>query len=148
MVSTAPLEQNYANHVRRLSARYLAGCIALALALVGAVAELVLRPGIAAATLLALVAGAAAAIYYARVNALVVQTRLVVLEERLRLERLLPEDLRARLTEMTVDRLVATRFASDAEVAGLVRQVLEENLTERREIKRRVRDWRADWLRV
>lgn len=86
--------------------------------------------------------------YYARVNALVVQTRLVQLEERLRLERLLPAELRARLPELTTDQLVATRFASDGEVADLVRQVLDEGLAGRGEIKRRIRSWRADWMRV
>jgi hypothetical protein len=43
---------------------------------------------------------------------------------------------------------VALRFASDAELPGLVRQVLDENLTDRREIKRRIREWQADHLRA
>lgn len=86
--------------------------------------------------------------YYVRINALVVQTRLVQLEERLRLERLLPDELRARLPELGEDRLVATRFASDGEVADLVRQVLDEGLGRKDEIKRRIRHWRADHRRV
>jgi hypothetical protein len=141
-------EQNFANHARRLPPRYVAGATAAVLALVAGLWELVARPspGSAALVLVALAAGAG--IYYARINALVVQTRLVCLEERLRLARLLPAPLVARIGELGTDQLVATRFASDGEVADLVRQVLEEKLTSRKEIKRRVRTWRADWMRV
>jgi uncharacterized protein DUF6526 len=42
---------------------------------------------------------------------------------------------------------MALRFAGDAELPGLVRQVLDENLTDRREIKRRIREWQPDHLR-
>lgn len=61
---------------------------------------------------------------------------------------LLPDELRARLPELGEDRLVATRFASDGEVADLVRQVLDEGLGRKDEIKRRIRHWRADHRRV
>jgi hypothetical protein len=40
------------------------------------------------------------------------------------------------------------RFAGDAELPGLVDEVLSGRLTAPDEIKRRVKDWQADWLRV
>jgi len=141
-------EQTYANHVRRLPRLYVAGCLALAAWLLWTLWVAFREPSVAAvADLLAAFALAVVA-YYVRINSLIVQTRLVQLEERLRLERLLPEDLRARLPELTKDQLVATRFASDAEVGELVRQVLDEGLVRRDAIKRRIRVWRADWQRV
>jgi hypothetical protein len=141
-------EQSFANHARRLPPLYVAGAAAAVLALGAGLWELVARPSPGAAGLVLAALGAGAGIYFARINALVVQTRLVCLEERLRLERLLPAPLAARLPELGTDQLVATRFACDEEVAELVRQVLDEKLTSRNEIKRRVRTWRADWRRV
>jgi hypothetical protein len=66
----------------------------------------------------------------------------------LRLASVLPPDLRARIASLRPGQLVALRFASDAELPGLVRQVLDENLADRREIKKRIREWQADHLRV
>jgi len=82
-----------------------------------------------------------------RIFALSVQDRVIRLEERLRLERLLPADLRARIPELSIPQLVALRFASDAELPELVRAVLAEKLVERRAIKRRIREWRPDYER-
>ncbi len=148
MAPSFEAQQSYANHVRKLPALYLGAGVLAALALAGSIAELVRHPSVVAATLLTLAAAAGLALYYGRVNALRVQDRIIRLEERLRLERLLPAELKARAAELTVEQLVALRFASDGELAELVRAVLEERLTERDPIKRRIGSWRADWLRV
>jgi hypothetical protein len=84
----------------------------------------------------------------ARLMALKVQDRVIRLEERLRLERLLPADLRPRIGEFTCGQLVALRFASDAELPGLARKVLDEKIVERKAIKQLVKNWRADYLRA
>lgn len=86
--------------------------------------------------------------FYARLFALTVQDRVIRLEEQLRLERLLPADLRGRIPELTRSQLVALRFASDGELPELVRAVCDEKIHSRKEIKRRIRDWRADHLRA
>ena len=75
------------------------------------------------------------------------QDRIIRLEETLRLERLLPADLKARAAELTTDQLIGLRFASDAELAGLVRQALEQKLS-RKAIKAAVKSWRPDLQRV
>lgn len=85
---------------------------------------------------------------YARRFALTVQDRVIRLEMRLRMERLLPPDLRARIPEFTIGQLVALRFASDAELPELARKVLEGKIEDRKAIKQMVRDWQADWLRA
>jgi hypothetical protein len=86
--------------------------------------------------------------FYMRIFALTVQDRVIRLEMRLRLERVLPGDLRPRIPELSVGQLVALRFASDAELPTLVRDVLQQGLRDRREIKKRIRDWQPDHLRA
>lgn len=84
----------------------------------------------------------------ARLFALAVQDRLIRLEERLRYERALPEELRWRADELTVDQFVSLRFASDDELPVLMRKVLDEKITSRKTIKQLVKNWRPDYLRA
>jgi hypothetical protein len=85
---------------------------------------------------------------YTRLFPLKAQDRVIRLEERLRLQRLLPADLQPRIEQIAPRQLIALRFASDAEVEGLVRQVLAGTLTEPKAIKQAIRSWRADTFRV
>lgn len=84
----------------------------------------------------------------ARMMALTVQDRVIRLEERLRFERVLPGDLKPRIGEFTVAQLVGLRFASDAELPGLARKVLDEKIGERKAIKQLVKTWKPDYLRA
>jgi hypothetical protein len=86
--------------------------------------------------------------FLARIFALGVQDRVIRLEERIRYERLLPEDLKARIGEFTINQLVSLRFASDAELPTLARTVLDGKMSERKAIKQMVQNWRADYQRV
>lgn len=83
-----------------------------------------------------------------RVNPLKAQDRIIRLEESLRYYHLLPEELAQRAASLTTAQTVALRFASDEELEGLVREVLEGRLTKPDEIKRAVKRWRPDTLRV
>jgi len=87
-------------------------------------------------------------ILYGRIFALSVQDRLIRLEEQLRYERVLPEELRWRADELTVSQFVSLRFASDDELPMLARKVLDEKLTERKVIKQLVKNWKPDNLRA
>lgn len=95
-----------------------------------------------------LAAGLALGFLSARIMALKVQDRVIRLEERLRYERILPSDLRPRIGEFTVSQLIALRFASDTELPGLARKVLDEKIGERKAIKQMVKTWRPDYLRA
>jgi hypothetical protein len=85
---------------------------------------------------------------FARLFPLKAQDRVIRLEERLRLTRVLPADLVARLEEITPRQLVALRFAPDAELEELVREILAGRLTGHKEIKQRITQWRPDHFRV
>jgi hypothetical protein len=87
-------------------------------------------------------------VFEARLFALAVQDRVIRLEERLRYERVLPVDLRARCGELTVGQIVSLRFVCDAELPALATKVLDEKLTERKAIKRLIKTWRPDYQRA
>jgi hypothetical protein len=82
-----------------------------------------------------------------RTYPLKIQDRIIRLEERIRLEGVLPEPLRKRIPELTEDQLVGLRFAPDEELPELVAVTLEKQLT-RKQIKERIQNWRADHFRI
>ena len=86
--------------------------------------------------------------FYSRIFALTVQDRVIRLEMRLRMQQLLPAELRPRIPEFGVNQLVALRFASDAELPVLAKKVLDEKLNDRKAIKKMIRDWQPDMLRA
>lgn len=86
-------------------------------------------------------------LFKTRVYALAVQDRVIRLEERLRMEKLLPADVMNRFGELTVSQLVALRFASDDELAALTRRALDERL-DNKKIKAAIVKWRPDHQRI
>ncbi len=85
----------------------------------------------------------------ARRMVLMVQDRLIRLEETLRLQRCLPDDLRGRVGELSSGQLIALRFCGDdAELAGLTRSVLGGQTTGREDIKKSIKTWRPDTMRA
>jgi hypothetical protein len=87
-------------------------------------------------------------IAWSRFMPLRAQDRIIRLEERTRLERVLPSDLRGRIGELTERQLIAIRFAPDEEVPELTRRTLNGELKTPGDIKRAIRSWRADHFRV
>jgi|SRR5882672_438105 len=84
----------------------------------------------------------------ARLMALAVQDRVIRLEMRLRMRELLPADLHARIADISKEQCVGLRFASDAELPGLVRKVLAGELRTSGDIKKQVAQWQGDYLRA
>lgn len=82
-----------------------------------------------------------------RMYPLKVQDRVIRLEERMRLQALTPAEWHPHIYRLSEDQLVGLRFAPDDEVVPLAKQALAENLT-RKQIKERIRAWRADHWRI
>ncbi|MCY3612647.1 MAG: DUF6526 family protein [Gemmatimonadetes bacterium] len=140
--------QNYANHAKRPPLLFLAGCFLSTAATLGIGYLLVVDFSAGTLALFVVAACTAIGLLYARRFSTRVQDRVIRLEERLRLERILPDELKGEIGQLTTDQLIGLRFASDAEVTGLVRRVIADELTDPKSIKQAVEHWRADHQRV
>jgi len=142
-------EQSFSNHVKLVPSFHFFVLPVLALNLVQSVYRLVHTWFSWDATVGALTAAALVLLaFHARLFALRVQDRVIRLEERTRLERLLPNDLKPRIGEFQPGQLIALRFACDAELPALARKVLNDKLTDGKAIKKLVQTWRPDYLRA
>lgn len=84
----------------------------------------------------------------ARVMALTAQNRVIRLEERLRLARLMPAEDQVGINDLAMRHLVGLRFADDSEVVELARRCLNGELQTANDVKKSVKMWRPDFLRV
>jgi hypothetical protein len=86
--------------------------------------------------------------FTARSMALRAQNRVIRLEERLRLASILAPNDRALADKLTTGQLIALRFASDDEIPDLVRRCVAGDFNSSNEIKKSIKNWRGDYLRV
>ena len=140
--------QNFKNHARLFPLFHLIAAPILLLNLLVALWQLIRVPALGTLWAAIVAFGLVALGGAARVMALTVQDRVIRLEMQLRLARVLSPDLLARAAALTPRHFVALRFASDEELPGLVREVCEGRLQTPKEIKMRVKNWQADWLRA
>jgi hypothetical protein len=147
-------EQNFSNHAKIVPAfHYFVGPVLMINVVTHCIAlfkSFSAPPGSILLSFLAVLSSIAVLMlaFLARLFALGVQDRVIRLEERMRYERLLPEDLKPRIGEFTINQLVSLRFASDAELPTLARKVLDGKMIERKAIKQMVQNWRADYQRI
>ena len=140
-------EQNVSNHTR-LDPPYHFVLSALLLVALGLAVYLVIHQ-LGAASLWALIVTLALFIIVAkmRLYPLKAQDRVIRLEERLRMQTLLPESQRSQIGALTEAQLIALRFASDGELPALVDVAVTKKLAPK-EIKRSIKTWRPDYFRV
>jgi hypothetical protein len=140
--------QNFSNHGKFTAGYHFVTAPLGIIYFIWSVRRLIAQPG--ADTVFTLIGAMAilGAIAYARTSPLVTQNRIIRLEERLRLTRILPADLAARVDEIRPGHLIALRFAPDAEVAELVRKVIADPSITPKAIKAQIKNWKGDYLRV
>jgi hypothetical protein len=144
----AEATQTYKNHARFYPPFHFFVLPVLALNALNEIRHVVQNPSLHTAWTLVVAIALATLALAARLMALTVQDRVIRLEMRHRLGQCLPADLQARIGDLTRQQLIALRFASDAELADLVREVLAGKLASSKEIKLRVKNWQPDWLRA
>lgn len=140
--------QTYANHTRWHAPFHFFAAPVMLTNFIVAVVQLIRDPGLERGWWVVVSAALVAVTALVRANPLRAQDRLIRLEESLRYYQLLPDELAERAAALTPAQVVALRFAPDEELEGLVREVLEGRLTKPGDIKRAIKGWRADTLRV
>lgn len=142
------MTQNFENHTKLVPAFHFVVLPIFAINLVWSLYRIAhVFSAESAISLLAAVAFVLLALY-SRMFSLTVQDRVIRLEMQLRMQQLLPADLKPRIPEFTVAQLVSLRFASDAELPGLARKVLDEKMNDRKAIKKMIQNWQPDLLRA
>ena len=139
---------SYNNHTRWHAPFHFFAAPVLVTNVVVCLVQLIREPGLERGWWLVVSAALVVVAAVARLNPLKAQDRVIRLEESLRYYQLLPDELAERAAVLTPAQVAALRFASDEELEGLVREVLDGRLTKPDEIKRAVKVWRADTLRV
>jgi dolichyl-phosphate-mannose--protein O-mannosyl transferase len=143
-----PAPQSFENHVRLVPAYHFVAFGILAINLIWSLYKIVASFSGDRVIGLLLAIALLIIFFHARLFALAVQNRVIRLEMTLRMEKLLPPDLRPRIKEFAVGQLIALRFASDEELSELARKVLQEKITAQKEIKRMVKNWNPDYMRA
>ena len=144
----AEVPQTYENHTRWHAPFHFFVAPVMLTNFIVAVVQLVRDPGLDRGWWVVVSAALVVLTGLVRMNPLRAQDRIIRLEESIRYYQLLPEELAARAVALSPRQMVALRFAPDEELEGLVRDVLEGRLTKTDEIKRAIKSWRADTLRV
>jgi hypothetical protein len=140
--------QSYKKHARFLPAFHFFVIPVLLLNVLNELRHVWLEPTRHFAFQLVVAAALLTTAFLSRIQALTVQDRVIRLEMRLRLRGILPPDLQPNIDTLTHRQLVALRFASDAEMTDLVRDVTAGKLATGKEIKMRIKSWQSDWLRA
>ena len=141
-------QQSYENHRRIFPIYHLFALPVLAANVVIAIAAFLDAPSWHAGWWVVVSMALAAGLLASRASTLIVQNRLVGLEMRLRLTAILPGDLRGRIGDLTLRQIIGLRFASDGEMADLVRRCIAGELATADDVKRQIRDWRPDIVRA
>ena len=140
-------EQNYKNHGRIDPTFHYVLFGILLINFIASVVHLYRHPGWHMAWFVVLSLTALILLFKVRLYAMKVQDRVIRLEERMRLQALAPSEWHTQIYRLSIDQLIGLRFAADDEVVELAKQALELGLN-RKQIKQRIKSWRADDWRV
>lgn len=139
--------QNFKNHAKIVPGFHYVGMLSILALLIGSFINLFKSApeNLYSASLICLIAFIAVILWiYTRTFSLKAQDRAIRAEENLRYYvmtgKLFPP-------ELSVEQIIALRFAADAEFLALVDKALKEKLTNK-EIKLAIQNWRADYYRV
>jgi len=140
--------QNYSNHARF---RWMFHYTSLPILLVNAIVFIVIavKEPTKMSVWIAVVSFALFMyVFDTRGSILTVQDRLIRLEMRMRLERVLGSAAKDKIAKLTCGQLIGLRFASDAELPALVDRTLSGELADKKAIKQAVQNWQPDTLRA
>ena len=140
-------QQNFSNHIRLVPLYHYLTFAAMGLLIIGASYNLVIGKkddAVVNTLFLLLVLTLVSVSFHNRSFALKAQDRAIRAEENLRYFILTGKRLDQRIT---MEQLIALRFAGDDEFVELVEKTIKENLTPK-EIKKGIKNWRPDYYRA
>jgi hypothetical protein len=140
-------EQNYKNHRQFVFTFHILTLLALIALLIGSIRNVIYtsQENLYSASLLVLVSFILLSLYFhSRAFALKAQDRAIRAEENLRHFVLTGKPLDSRLS---IQQIIALRFASDEEFPSLAQRAADGNLSNDA-IKKHIKVWRADTHRV
>lgn len=140
-------EQNYKNHRQFVFTFHILTLLALIALLIGSIRNVIYtsQENLYSASLLVLVSFILLSLYiHSRAFALKAQDRAIRAEENLRHFVLTGKPLDSRLS---IQQIIALRFASDEEFPSLAQRAADGNLSNDA-IKKHIKVWRADTHRV
>ena len=140
--------QNFENHAKMVPAYHGAATFMLLVPTLWLAYRTVTDFSVDALMFLVFCGGVVVVALFTRLFPLGVQDRVIRLEERMRLKRLLSEDLQNRVGDFTTSQLIGLRFAPDEELPDLARRVLDEGISDPEPIKQAVTAWRPDNQRI
>ena len=140
--------QNFANHTRWHPPFHFFVAPVMLINFIVSVVLFVRWPGLSAGWWIVVALALLVLTFLVRLDSLKVQDRLIRLEEKLRYQQLLSPALAQQTGALTVPQIVALRFAGDDELEKLVGAVVAGKLTQTKEIKQAIKNWRADTFRV
>lgn len=141
-------EQTYSTHRRYYPWYHFVVVPILTANLIVEIVRLVKAPNPYGGWLVAVALGLLVFSYTSRAMSLRAQDRVIRLEERLRLLTILPQSDRGLIDQLQPRHFIALRFAPDEEVPDLVRRCASGELRSGNEIKKAIRNWKPDYLRV
>lgn len=142
-------QQNYKNHGRMAPKAYYVGIVLALIVIIFTIIYCADIPkgwdgSLLPVLFLDLCIGIILVGYYARAFALKAQDRAIRAEENLRHFAITGKLLDKRLT---INQVIALRFASDEEFVMLAQKAADENMSNK-EIKTTIKNWRGDYYRV
>ena len=140
--------QNFANHTRWQPPFHFFVAPVMLINFIVSVVLFVRWPGWSAGWWIVVSLALLVLTFLVRLNSLKVQDRLIRLEEKLRCQHLLSPALAEQTGALTIPQVVALRFAGNDELEGLASAVVAGKLSQPKEIKQAVKNWRADTFRV
>jgi len=140
--------QSFANHTRWHAPFHFFVVPILIINLIWSVVDLIRAPGWYSARFAVVSLALIVLATLVRLNPLRAQDRLIRLEERLRCQRVLSPTMAAQAENLSEPQFIALRFAPDEELEEIVGAIVAGKLSKPVDIKKAIKNWRADTFRV
>lgn len=140
--------QSFANHTRWHPPFHFFILPVMLINIIWSVVQFILSPGWNSGWWVVVSLALLLLTFFVRTNSLKVQDRIIRLEEKLRYQQLLASAVVQRTSALTSGQICALRFAGDDELEELVNAVAAGKFVRPKDIKRAIKNWRADTFRV